>query len=264
MTGERRDEWCPQEELAVGWAMHSLEPDEEARLRAHLPVCARCREAVRATEEVTAALGGSVRQYEPPARLRSRLMAAVDRTPQEIAHPSRPAAAPAPVLLAERRRNGVGRRLLVAAAVVVALGSIGVAGMRMNQLDDQVTAQDERNRELNKALELAANPETNRAVLRSKTGEPIAVVLSGDDQAAVMEVKLAANTTGQKYVVWGQSTPDAVPLAAFTVKSDSVVQFLAWSSASHQHKLFAISLEEGEAMPEKPSAVLASGQVGEA
>ncbi|MBY8853026.1 hypothetical protein K7G98_34275, partial [Saccharothrix sp. MB29] len=63
--------------------MHALEPDEEARLRAHLPECAHCGETVRSAEEVTAALGSSVRQYDPPDRLRARLMAAIEDTPQE-------------------------------------------------------------------------------------------------------------------------------------------------------------------------------------
>ncbi|MEU4806962.1 anti-sigma factor [Actinosynnema sp. NPDC023587] len=272
MTGERRGERCPQEELAVGWAMHSLEPDEEARVRDHLPGCAQCRETVRATEEVTAALGGSVRQYDPPTGLKSRLMAEVERTPQERVAPTRPAAPipsesvpePAPVRLDERRKNGIGRRLLAAAAVVVALAAVGVAGVRFNQLDDRISAEEQRNSRLNKALELAANPETNRAVLRSPSGDPVAIMLSSDAEAAVMEMKLAPNAADQTYVVWGKSTPEAVPLTMFTVQPDSTVQFVNWSNAAHQHQVFAISLEPGTTMPATPSDVVAFGQVGNA
>ena len=66
MSGDRKTEWCDQEELAVGWAMHALEPDEEAQLRAHLPECATCRRTVRNTEEVTAGSGvGAERPLSP-------------------------------------------------------------------------------------------------------------------------------------------------------------------------------------------------------
>ena len=260
MTGERRDDWCPQEELAVGWAMHSLEPDEEARLRAHLPGCARCRKTVRATEEVTATLGGSVRQYEPPARLRSRLMAAVENTPQE--HVARPPATPAPVRLDARRRSGgVGRRLVAAAAVVVALAGIGVVAVRFNQLGDQVTAQEQRARDLNAALALAADPKTERAVMRSSEGTPVAVVLSGPDKGAVMEMSLAPTGADQMYVVWGTTTPNPTPLAKFDVSRGESVRFVAWGGEAHKHQGFAISLEPKGEMPAAPSTSVGSGPV---
>ncbi|WP_433272732.1 anti-sigma factor [Actinosynnema sp. CS-041913] len=247
--------------------MHSLEPDEEARLRAHLPGCAQCRKAVRATEEVTAMLGGSVRQYDPPPRLRARLMDAVEHTPQEHVA-QRPVAAPVPLERHRRRATGgLGRRLLAAAAVVVALVAVGVAGVRFNQLNDRVAVQEQRNRELNEALLLAASPDTNRAVMRSPTGgEPVAIVLSGSDRAAVMEMKLAPNNaTDQTYVVWGRSTQAPVPLATFDVSAeDHRVRLLSWSPDAHKHSEFAISLEQGREMPVKPSSVVALGQVGAA
>ncbi|MGM1060059.1 anti-sigma factor domain-containing protein [Saccharothrix sp. Mg75] len=274
MTGEQRDDWCPQEELAVGFAVHALEPDEEAQLYAHLPTCERCRQTVRATEEVTAALGSSVRQYDPPDRLRARLMAAVDETPQE--HVRRPApepapepaplAAPIPLEPRRRRAGGWGRRALVAAAVVVAVAGIGVAGVRINQLGDQVAAQDARAERLERVLDLAANPAANRAVLRSASGEEVAVLVSTEDSAAVVPVRLTSNDAAhQVYVVWGASTQDPVALATFDVGADaSDAQVLTWSPDAHKHLVFALSLEQGRSMPQAPSGVLASGQVGSA
>ncbi|MBB5960457.1 anti-sigma factor RsiW [Saccharothrix tamanrassetensis] len=270
MTGEQRDDWCPQEELAVGWAMHSLEPDEEAQLRAHLPGCARCSQAVRATEEVTAALGGSVRQYDPPARLKSRLMEAIEQTPQEVApeHAAQEQATP-PAIPIERHRGhksgSTGRRLLAAAAIVVVLAGVGVAGVRFSRLSDQVAAQQQRNDELSKALVLAASPDTNRAVLRSPSGDELAIVLSAEKGAAVMEMDLKPNQSDHTYVVWGTSTPKAVPLATFNVSSeDDGVRLLSrWSADAHKHTGFAISLEPGQEAPPSPTEanILAAGQV---
>ncbi|MEU5691970.1 anti-sigma factor [Actinosynnema sp. NPDC020468] len=261
MTGEQRDDWCPQEELAVGWAMHALEPDEEARLRDHLPGCTRCREAVRSTQEVTAALGGSVRQYEPPARLKARLMEAIEHTPQERVAPE-PALAPVVRLDEQRSRPKWGRRLVAAAAALVVLAVIGVAGLRFDDLSDRVAQQDQRTNQLESALQVAADPTTNRAVLRTDSGEPLAVLLSGDHNAAVMPMALKSNDrSSQIYVVWGISTPDAVPLATFDVSSDSDVTLLSWSTAAHAHNNFAISLEPGRTAPSTPTNKVAAGQV---
>jgi hypothetical protein len=37
MNNQSRVEDCPHTELAVGWALHSLEPAEESLVAAHLP-----------------------------------------------------------------------------------------------------------------------------------------------------------------------------------------------------------------------------------
>jgi hypothetical protein len=273
VTGERRDEGCPHEELAVGWAMHALEPDEEALLRTHLPGCARCRQTVQSTEQVTAALGGSIRQEDPPPRLRARLMAAIEHTPQEPVAPAPAEAAQyegvaAPIALDSRRRRVVTRtRVLLAAAAVVLIALIaGVLGVQYAKLSDQVAAQTTRTEQLQQALRVAADPATNRAVLRTGTGDPVAVLLNGDRDAAVMPVKLNPNdTTKQVYVVWGTSTTNPVPLATFDVQPGTgEMTLLSWSPNAHVHNGFAISLEPGRAAPATPSDVMAQGQVASA
>lgn len=263
MTGEQRGAWCPQEELAVGFAMHALEPDEEARLRAHLTGCARCLRATRSTQEVTAALGGAVRQYEPPERLRSRLLAAIEVTPQE--HVSELVFEPVTVESRRRRRAvGRGRKVLVAAAVLAVVAGVGVAGVRFDQLSGQVAQQDARAKQLEHVLKLTADPATNRAVLRTESGDALAVLLSGLADAAIMPTKLPPNDAArQVYVVWGTSAGEPVALDAFDVAAaGSNVRLLRWSPAAHEHSGFAISLEPGRTPPASPSEVVASGQVG--
>ncbi|MCG8921846.1 anti-sigma factor [Lentzea sp. CC55] len=257
---------CAQEELAVGWAMHSLEPDEEALVRDHLPTCPPCRGTVRATQEVLAGIGGAVRQEQPPPRLRARLMEQIEHTPQEPpAHHDTPRHAAAPIPLRPQHRRRTGRALLAAAAAAAVLAGGAYLGVRVNQLSDQVTASEARTNDLNTALSLAADPSTNRAVLRTDKGDEVAVVLSNSSAAAVVPKGLKPNDSGHVYVVWGASTKAPVPLAMFDVRAGSTdPQLLAWSSEAHKHTTFAVSLEPGRQLPPEPSDVVAGGQVAPA
>ncbi|HEX6345791.1 anti-sigma factor [Umezawaea sp.] len=268
MSGDRNTEWCDQEELAVGWAMHALEPDEEALLRAHLPECATCRRTVRNTEAVTAAIGSSVDQHDPPARLRSRLMEAIEHTPQErpapavVTVPDRQEVAE-PVRLDSRRNRGSNRaRVLLAAAAVILVAVVtGVVGTQLGSLSEQVEAQKSRTDQLEHTFRLATDPVTRKVVLRSPDGTPMAVLFSGDDDAAVIPEGMPSNDAGsQTYVVWGTSGNSPVALATFDVRPGAQDIMLAWNKDAYAHSGFAISLEEGKVAPASPSAVLAAGQ----
>ncbi|HWO69098.1 MAG TPA: anti-sigma factor [Umezawaea sp.] len=271
MSGDRKTEWCDQEELAVGWAMHALEPDEEARLRSHLPECETCRLTVRNTEAVTAAIGSSVDQIDPPARLRSRLMEAIEHTPQEQPSPvvakvpDRQEVAE-PISLDSRRSVKAKRtRVLLAAAAVILVAVVtGVVGTQIGSLSNQVEAQKSRTDQLEHTFRLATDPVTRKVVLRTPDGTPMAVLFSGDDDAAVIPEGMPANDLGsQTYVVWGTSGNGPVALATFDVRPGAQDIMLAWNKDAYAHKGFAISLEQGKVAPPTPSAVLAAGQAAQ-
>ncbi|MEU2350001.1 anti-sigma factor [Modestobacter sp. NPDC049651] len=78
------------EELAVGWALHALEPEDEALFAAHLGGCAQCTRTVADTQEVMAALASDLPEAEPSDGLRDRLRAAVEETEQQSAAPPSP------------------------------------------------------------------------------------------------------------------------------------------------------------------------------
>jgi outer membrane murein-binding lipoprotein Lpp len=257
-------ELCPHEELAVGWAMHSLEPDEEAVVRDHLPTCPTCQRTVRSAQEVLAGIGGAVRQEQPPPRLRARLMEQIEHIPQDVPTPQGPRhAAPTPLRPQHRRRTG--RVLLAAAAAAAVLAGGGYLGVRVNQLSTEVRTAQSRSDQLTRALSLAADPATNRAVLRTGSGDEVAIVLSSPTAGAVMPMNLKPNDAGHVYVVWGASTKAPVPLAVFDVRAGSTdPQLLTWSADAHKHTTFAVSLEPGRQAPPKPSEVLAGGQVAPA
>src|SRR3954462_11423819 len=70
------------DELAVGWALHALEPEDEDVFAAHLPGCDRCARTVAETSEVMAAMAADLPPAEPPTQLGDRLSAAVAETAQ--------------------------------------------------------------------------------------------------------------------------------------------------------------------------------------
>ena len=65
---------CPHRELAVGWALHALEPAGDSLVTAHLPDCLRCTSTATQTEEVGATLGLSVPQAIPSPEVEQRVL----------------------------------------------------------------------------------------------------------------------------------------------------------------------------------------------
>ncbi|MGH3783803.1 MAG: hypothetical protein ACRDRO_25070 [Pseudonocardiaceae bacterium] len=65
---------CPHRELAVGWALHALEPAEESLAAAHLPDCPMCARIAAQTEELGALLGLSVPEMIPSIELEQRVL----------------------------------------------------------------------------------------------------------------------------------------------------------------------------------------------
>ncbi|MCV2491418.1 anti-sigma factor [Geodermatophilus sp. YIM 151500] len=87
----------PFDELAVGWALHALEPEDETRFARHLPDCRRCASTVAETTELMAAMATDLPPAEPSDELRTRLRAAVAGTDQVRRPTVRPPADAAPV-----------------------------------------------------------------------------------------------------------------------------------------------------------------------
>ncbi|GAA1715993.1 hypothetical protein GCM10009765_75930 [Fodinicola feengrottensis] len=61
------------EELAAGWALHALEPTDEARFAAHLPQCAHCQRMVADLGETLSEVAQASPDSEPPPQLRDRI-----------------------------------------------------------------------------------------------------------------------------------------------------------------------------------------------
>ena len=283
------------DELAVGWALHSLEPEDEALFVRHLPDCARCARTVSETSEVMAALAADLPAAEPSARLGERLRAAVERTDQvrgtapddapdladlaDLDDFDEPVAEPAP----PRRATGfpayehvgaAGRQpaptpwrrmlpsILVAAAVVVilALGTWNV------MLSEARTSAEAAARQQSEVVDKVLQPgQATIARLSDDGGHEVATVVARPGSVQVVTDGLAVNDrTRFVYVVWGMRDSGAVPIGTFdVVRSQMDLNTVGSSDESglDGYPAYAISLEHGREAPTEPSDVVAQGQV---
>jgi anti-sigma-K factor RskA len=76
------------DELAAGYALDALDPQDELRFGEHAAECERCQATLAAYAEVTAALAASVPDGLPSAGLGERIMAAVRADPTRAAKDS--------------------------------------------------------------------------------------------------------------------------------------------------------------------------------
>lgn len=78
---------CPGEgdrELAVGWALHALEPAEDSLVATHVAECAECDNIVAETEQLGALLGLSISETGTPSPELEQRILAVTATGSEV------------------------------------------------------------------------------------------------------------------------------------------------------------------------------------
>lgn len=281
------------DELAVGWALHALEPEDEALFVRHLPDCARCARTVSETSEVMAALATDLAAAEPSADLRDRLRDAVERTEQmRLPVPDsvpdladldgldvfdEPVAEPAPA----RRATGfphyehIGsgappvppswRRLLptaLVAAAVIAILALGSWNVMLSEARSSAeTAAAQQSGVIDKLLQPG---HATIARLSDDGGHPVATVVARQGSMQVVTDGLAVNDTSRfVYVVWGMRDDTATALGTFDVERSQMDLRPVGSDATglDGYPAYAISLEQGHEAPKVPSDVVAHGQV---
>lgn len=265
MNNQHRVADCPHRDLAVGWALHALEPAEESLVAAHMPECPTCTRTVAETEHVCATLGLSVPEVIPSAELEQRVLAVtIDR---EEAAPVVPLPPPPPpptqparhITESWRSRTG----LLAAAAALVLVAAVGVLGIRVVQLSDERNQAASQVTAISEAVQKAADPAAVRVPLVTEDGGAVGMVLASPDGVAVVDTRLPGNRVADEiYVLWGLSDQPPTPLTAFDVAPD-VPGLHAVPSAKGTGNFtgYAVSLEPGRRTPAAPTNVLASGQV---
>jgi hypothetical protein len=255
------------EELAVGWALHALEPEDADTFVPHLAGCAVCRQIVDETTEVMAAMASAAPSAEPPPALGERLRAAVARTPQEGAAdgpevppaPSgaHPVPAPLAVVPVPRRRW---TSVLVAAAVaaVVGLGAwtVVLTGDR-NEARQAAAAEAAMIEEL-----LRPGPATVVPVA-DDGGRTVATLLARDDGVQLVSHALEANDRdAETYVLWGleEGTPKA--LGAFDVTGSGLELKNLEVEGADDFRSYGLTVEPGRRAPEAPTTdVVARGSL---
>ncbi|MBV9012204.1 MAG: anti-sigma factor [Pseudonocardiales bacterium] len=260
MNDQHHGTACPHRELAVGWALHTLEPAEESLVAAHMPECPTCTRTAAETEQVGATLGLSIPEATPNAALEQRILSVTGAKSAALVTPRAPSTSPArhlPTLLRLRTRE-----LAVAAAAILAAAAV-VLGVRVVQLGGELNQAQRQVAGMSEAIQSAANPAAVRVPLVAKSGTAVVgMVLASPDRVAVVSTHLPSNRVAdQTYVLWGLTSGAPVPLKAFDVVSQAPQLHAVPPTATGKFTGYAVSLEPGRRAPAAPTDVVASGQV---
>lgn len=266
MNDQRRVEGCPHHELAVGWALHCLEPAEESLAATHVPDCPTCAEIAAQTQEACAMLGLSVPEEIPSAGLEQRILSVTGTGIAPVAPPTAPLAPPTPLAPPPRQiaRPWWLPPVRLAAAAAVILVAAGVAlGVRVVQLGGQLDQAQRQATVLSETIRRAADPAAVRVPLVATDGQPVGMVLASREQVAVVPTRLPSNRVAdQTYVLWGLAGKTPIALGVFDVSGEEPKLHAVASAAKiGGFTAYAISLEPGRRAPAVPTDVVASGMV---
>jgi anti-sigma-K factor RskA len=250
------------EELAVGFALHALEPEDELVFIEHLQSCQQCRAALDEHATSLAALGDAVPQVEPPPSLLESIRAAVQAEPHQRG-PLPVVAAPVP---ARRRVPEVRIRrswLLSAAAGVAALVlALGTWSAVLRHDRDSATARGDRLVEAVQALE---RPGTHTVRLTGFDGQVRAFVVAQGSAMSLVVDGLQPNGRDSVYVLWGQQRSGAVlAVSTFDVPQPGmdVLDGLRLGVPLDDLTTLMVTHEKGRTPPpQTQQPVLAAGQV---
>ncbi len=274
--------------LAVGWALHALDHEEEEAFAAHLATCAHCRRTVDETLETFGGIAEAIEPVAPPPALRARLLDAVaddaptseppptvwasssrqapsDEREAPARAPAAPGGAPRHASVVPLRRRRATRWLAVAAAAVVlaAVGGLAVVTQTLRGERDAAAAQAQRDAVVVDVLRDAGTPGVVHATLADPQGALVGLVVDDGSGPRVLTTGLDANAADEVYVLWGIAGASPRPLGTFDVTEQAPsVRSVPSSPEAVPFAGFAVSLEPGRTAPASPTRVVASGQVG--
>jgi anti-sigma-K factor RskA len=232
------------EQLAAGYVLGALEPDDEHDFQRHLGGCAQCEAIVRELEGVVGQLAYAAPPVEPPETLWASIQREV-RPERRQVQPLRP-----------RRRAGPLLAGLAAAAAIVAMVALGV--WNLNLRDENVSYR-QRVATLEEAARLLNEPNTSRIALQdSASGAQATVVASSPQDRGVLIVEnLPPLQRGRVYELWGipeggQGRPEKA-LVFIPLRRQSPLAF-EFRVPIQPGTVFAITEEPGPRGSEQPTS----------
>jgi anti-sigma-K factor RskA len=259
-------------ELAAGFVLGALDPDDMARLRRHLSICPDPHREIAEMGQVVPYLGEALEPIEPPAGLGQRILAAVaaeaaqtaaaqtaDGDPGTVSGPSPGAPRPrtagpsvAVVPLATDRARRPSRLTWIAAiAAALVIAAIGAWNVGLRTELDSLRAYD-------KAVERVVN-------LATAAGGPAGMAAIGADGRIEIALRGLAPTSGSEvYEAW-LIGPDKRPVAigSVTLTSDGLGVLQTTAAPTGQGVTIALTREPtaGRTNPTPPvlSVGVASG-----
>jgi anti-sigma-K factor RskA len=224
------------DELAAGYALHGLTPEDDAVFLAHLDTCPECIAGLKQHELVAAQLG-SISHYqdddEAPSWESMRTAILGPRTETT----------PVADLDERRRRYNVSRRVLAAAAAVVIVAGGGIAIWRVAS---------------DGSASCSAAAGCHQIQLAA-SGRTLAKVVVHGTRVTLTPTNMPAAPAGKTYVLWQQPRAGAAtPIGEFTAGTSGPLT-IALRAPFAQTSAFAVSLEKSGPPPATPTNMLASG-----
>jgi anti-sigma-K factor RskA len=224
-------------DLVALYVVDALSPAEREGFEAHLASCTECREEVAGMRDVSARLSHSV-EAEPPASLRSSLLAQVAATPQDS-----PVSASAGNVVAMPQRAA--RRfpyLLAAAAVLAAVGFGGWAAESRQNAEQAASAQQA-------LVSLLGASDVRTVSGTTSNGAAGTVVLSrARDRAVFVTAGMPSLPDDRVYELW-TIADRPVPAGTFRSDGDSVVVDLPAAALSAPTIAVTVEPSGGSAQP---------------
>ncbi|HVU73227.1 MAG TPA: zf-HC2 domain-containing protein [Mycobacteriales bacterium] len=204
------------EELAAGFALDALEPEDEALFIAHLAGCARCAADLVRHRTVAADLALAVDGVGPMPFPRHLL--------------AEPQDAPAPIVPITAARSHRTRWLSAAAAVIV-LAGVGVGGFAVGH----------------NGRPAGVRAGTYALPLFDRTGAARGELVVKDGEATLTTSLPQVKAEGSWYVVWDVKGASATAVKGFAAKgTEMTVPLGAWQPGD----VAAVSLEADGVLPE--------------
>jgi anti-sigma-K factor RskA len=242
------------EELAAGYVLGALEPDDEHAFQQHLGGCSACEANVRELEAVVGELAYAVPPADPP----DTLWAGIRREIRpEAARRAAIPAVPGPPAGAGARRL----RLLPALAAAAAILLVVALSLWNLNLRDQNAVYRDRVAALERATQLANDPTASLVTLDDQpgtTGAQATVIASTrQDRGVLLIENLPPLQRNRVYELWGipgGRIPDAEKALVFVPLRRQGTQALQFEVPIQPGTVFAITEEPAPDGSEKPTS----------
>jgi anti-sigma-K factor RskA len=245
------------QELAAGYVLGALEPDDEHLFQQHLGGCSVCEANVRELEAVVGELAYAVPPVDPP----DTVWAGIRREIRPEA--ARRTVLPGPAAGAEDRPGAGGRglRLLPGLAAAAAIVLVVVLSLWNLNLRDENAVYRERVAALERATELANDPNASLVTLDDTPGpegaQATVIASSRQDRGVLIVENLPPLQRDRVYELWGVPggvIDDAQKALVFQPLRRQGVQTLEFEVPIQPGTVFAITEEPGPDGSEKPTS----------
>ena len=237
------------EELAAGYVLGALEPDDEHDFQRHLDGCATCEATVRELEAVAGELAYAAPPVDPPDTLWAGIRRQIE--PEAARRGATPGAAP------QRRAS---RRLLPGLAAAAAILLVVALSVWNLSLRDENAAVRDRLAALEQATQLANDPSAKLVTMDEVPGpegaQATVIASSRQDRGVLLVQSLPPLARDRVYELWGVPQGDiakAQKALVFVPLRRQGVQALQFEVPIQPGTVFAITDEPGPDGSEKPT-----------